>query len=289
MHMHDMFAAHPVLLALILTTLAGASTILGTVALLFAHYSNVRLLALSLAFSAGAMIYISFTEFYYEASHILLEGTGGHVSYLVGIMFFLGIVLFLVLDWITPKLINPHVQRDKDCVEEVAHAEEHVHSHAHGHVHLHEALLLKKLGVLAALAITIHNVPEGMATFFATLNEPELGLIVAVAIALHNIPEGVSVAVPIYYATQSKKKAFFYAALSGLAEPVGAMLGYLALKPVMSDMVMGLVLATIAGFMVVLGIDELLPASRRYAKGRETLIGVVSGMAVMAISLVLLH
>ena len=284
--MLDMFTAHPVLLALLLTTVAGASTMLGTVALLFAHYSNVRLLALSLAFSAGAMIYISFTEFYYEASHMLLEAAGeGHTSAIAAAMFFIGILLFLFMNWVTPKLLNPHVQRDKDCVEDMASG----HKHEHGHVHIHDALLLKKLGLLAALAISLHNLPEGMATFFATLSEPELGLVVAAAIALHNIPEGVSVAVPIYYATQSKKKAFFYAALSGFAEPVGALLGYLVLKPVMSDIVMGMVLATIAGFMVVLGLDELLPASRRYSKGQETLVGVVCGMAVMAVSLILLQ
>ncbi|MEC9291616.1 MAG: zinc transporter ZupT [Pseudomonadota bacterium] len=285
--MLDTFAAqHPVLLAFLFTAAAGASTVLGTVALIFAHYSNVRLLALSLAFSAGAMIYISFTEFFYEASEMLAPATGeGHVAYLAVMMFFIGILLFLFMNWVTPKLLNPHLQRDKDCVEDMAAG----HEHEHGHVHIHDAILLKKLGVLAALAISLHNLPEGMATFFATLSEPELGLVVAAAIALHNIPEGVSVAVPIYYATQSKKKAFAYAALSGVAEPVGALLGYIVLKPFMSEILMGMVLATIAGFMVVLGLDELLPASRRYSRGKETLIGVICGMAVMAVSLVLLH
>ncbi len=285
--MLDTFAAqHPVLLAFLFTAAAGASTVLGTIALIFAHYSNVRLLAISLAFSAGAMIYISFTEFFYEASEMLALATGeGHVAYLAVMMFFVGILLFLFMNWVTPKLLNPHLQRDKDCVEDMAAG----HDHDHGHVHIHDAILLKKLGVLAALAISLHNLPEGMATFFATLSEPELGLVVAAAIALHNIPEGVSVAVPIYYATQSKKKAFAYAALSGVAEPVGALLGYFALKPFMSETLMGMVLATIAGFMVVLGLDELLPASRRYSRGKETLIGVICGMAVMGISLVLLH
>ncbi len=287
--MLDTFAAqHPVLLAFLFTAAAGASTILGTIALIFAHYSNVRLLAVSLAFSAGAMIYISFTEFFAEANEMLSSASAdGHadISLLAIMMFFVGILVFMFINWVTPKLLNPHMQRDKDCVEDMASG----HEHEHGHVHAHDAVLLKKLGVLAALAISLHNVPEGMATFFATLSEPELGLMVAVAIALHNIPEGVSVAVPIYYATGSKKKAFVYAALSGAAEPLGALLGYMALKPYMSDMLMGLVLATIAGFMVVLGLDELLPASRRYSRGPETLIGVICGMAVMAVSLVLLH
>ena len=139
---------------------------------------------------------------------------------------------------------------------------------------------------MAALAITAHNFPEGLATFFATLENPSVGLPLALAIAIHNIPEGISIAAPVYFATQNKPFTVLMCLLSGLAEPFGAILGYVALRPFLSPMVFGSVFGVIAGVMVFLALDELLPAAKRYAEGHETVYGLVTGMAIMALSLV---
>jgi zinc transporter, ZIP family len=144
-----------------------------------------------------------------------------------------------------------------------------------------------RVGLMAALAITAHNLPEGLATFFATLDNPVIGAPLAFAIAIHNIPEGVSIAIPVYYATGSKTKAVLATVGSGLAEPLGAVVGYAVLANYLTDFVFGAVFAIIAGAMVFLAMDELLPAARSYAKGHETVYGIVTGMAAMALSLVL--
>ncbi|WP_230472170.1 ZIP family metal transporter, partial [Kingella kingae] len=149
--------------------------------------------------------------------------------------------------------------------------------------------LIARIGTMAALAITAHNFPEGLATFFATLENPSVGLPLALAIAIHNIPEGISIAAPVYFATQNKKFTVLMCLLSGLAEPFGAILGYVALRPFLSPMVFGSVFGVIAGVMVFLALDELLPAAKRYAEGHETVYGLVTGMAIMALSLVLFN
>ena len=147
---------------------------------------------------------------------------------------------------------------------------------------------LHRTGIFTALAIAIHNFPEGLATFIATLDDPSVGAAIAIAIALHNIPEGVAVSIPIYYATGSKWKAFWLASFSGLAEPIGALVGYMLLSHFLSPAAMGFTFASVAGIMVFICLDELLPTARQYAKGHETLYGIVTGMAVMALSLLLL-
>ena len=151
----------------------------------------------------------------------------------------------------------------------------------------HNREYIRRVGLMTAVAITAHNFPEGLATFFATLESPALGLPLAFAIAIHNIPEGIAIAVPVYYATGNKRYAFIASLLSGLAEPIGAGVGYALLSQVMTDAVFGAVFGIIAGVMVFLAIDELLPAAKRYGKGHETVYGLVSGMAVLAVSLVL--
>ncbi len=147
---------------------------------------------------------------------------------------------------------------------------------------------LMKMGVFTALAIGIHNFPEGIATFVSALNDPNLGLAIAVAVAIHNIPEGIAVSVPIFYATGNRKKAFKLSFLSGLAEPVGAIVAYLLLMPFLNDVMFGMIFAGVAGIMVFISLDELLPAARKYDEAHSSIYGVVLGMIVMAISLVLL-
>jgi ZIP family zinc transporter len=143
------------------------------------------------------------------------------------------------------------------------------------------------MGAFSALAIAIHNFPEGLATFAVALSDPALGISIAIAIAIHNIPEGISVSVPIYYATGSKKKALFYSFISGLAEPFGALIGYFVLRSFFNDMVFGFLFGTVAGIMVYISIDELLPTSRKYGKEHQEIYGFIAGMGVMAVSLLL--
>ena len=144
------------------------------------------------------------------------------------------------------------------------------------------------MGMLSALAIAIHNFPEGLATFAAVLNDPAVGISIAVAIAIHNIPEGIAVSVPVFYATGSRKKAFWLSFLSGLSEPLGALIGFFLLQAVFTPLVFGFVFAGVGGIMVFISIDELFPAAREYGHGHLAIYGLVVGMAVMAVSLLLL-
>ena len=151
----------------------------------------------------------------------------------------------------------------------------------------HHKRSLLGTGIFAALALAVHNFPEGLATFVAALNDPQLGIPIAVAIAIHNIPEGIAVAVPIFYATKSRKKAFSLSLLSGLAEPLGAIVGYLILRPFLNDTLMGLIFAAVAGIMVYISLDELLPAAKEYGEHHLSIYGLIAGMVVMSVSLVL--
>ncbi|WP_372808681.1 zinc transporter ZupT, partial [Pontiella sp.] len=172
---------------------------------------------------------------------------------------------------------------------------EHQHDDCIPSAHRHHNKKLMRMGLFTALAIAIHNFPEGLATFLAALEDPSLGIPIAIAIALHNIPEGISVSVPIFYATGNRRKAFVYSFLSGLAEPVGAIIAYLLLHlfvgegGVIPPQVMGILFGGVAGIMVYISVDELLPTSRAYGKGHDSLLGLVAGMVVMAISLLLMR
>lgn len=246
---------------------AALATVIGSVFLVGAKAENPRLLAFGLAFAAGAMIYVSLVEIFVKSVTAFSDMYGDADGYRnATIAFFCGIVLLVLLDRFIP---NPHGTLDRHEAE----ADREIH--------------LKRVGLMAALAITAHNIPEGMATFFATLDDPVVGLPLALAIAVHNIPEGVSIAIPVYYATQSRKMAFAAVSISALAEPLGAALGYAILAPFLSQGVYGWVFGVIAGAMVFLSLDELWPAAKRYSTGHETTYGLILGMAALALSLVL--
>ncbi len=260
-----------VLFAFGLTLFAGLSTGIGSLIALCAKRTNTRFLSLALGFSAGVMIYVSFVEIMVKAKDALVPqwGTRGGAWGTV-FAFFGGIALIAVIDKFIPSEENPH---ELHCVEEMA---------AGG-----DAGRLHRTGIFTALAIAIHNFPEGIATFTAALAEPALGVAIAVAIAIHNIPEGIAVSVPIFYATGDRKKAFAYSFLSGLAEPVGAIVGYIVLMPFLSPAVFGILFAGVAGIMVFISLDELLPAAEEYGEHHLCIYGLVAGMAVMAVSLLL--
>ena len=257
-------ASENVGIALALTLVAGLSTGIGSAIAYFIRRPKIVYLSFSLGLSAGVMIYVSFVE--------LLPGAIETVGEWLGVLFFfIGIGLIAVVDLLVPEPENPH---NYGGLDEPA-------SPDAGHH-------LMRTGVMTALAIGIHNFPEGLATFASALSDVRLGVFIAIAIAIHNIPEGIAVSVPIYYATSNKNKAFFYSFLSGVSEPAGALLGFLVLMPFLTPVVLAGTLAFVAGVMIYISLDELLPMAHRYGHGHLVIGGIVLGMLVMAVSLIML-
>ena len=261
-----------VLFAFGLTLFAGLSTGIGSALAFFTKRTNTKFLSVALGFSAGVMIYVSFVEIIPKANISLVESLGNSTGWWLTIAsFFGGILLIAIIDKFIPSIENPHELRDIEEMQNKPKKDQE----------------LMRMGMFTALAIAIHNFPEGLATFTAALKDPSLGVAIAVAIAIHNIPEGIAVSVPVYFATGDKKKAFWLSFLSGLAEPVGALIGYLILLPFMGDLVFGILFAGVAGIMVFISLDELLPAAQKYGEHHLSIYGLIAGMMVMAISLVL--
>ncbi|MFC4559222.1 zinc transporter ZupT [Virgibacillus kekensis] len=262
------------ILAFSLTLMAGLATGIGSILAFFTSRTNTKFLSVSLGFSAGVMIYVSMVEIFIKAKDALV-GSMGVVSgnWLTVAGFFAGMLLIAIIDKFIPKQGNPHeIKKVEDMNKAVNGGND-------------PALL--KMGTFTALAIAIHNFPEGIATFTAALQDPGLGFAIAVAIAIHNIPEGIAVSVPVYFATGDKKKAFKLSFLSGLSEPIGALAAYLILMPYLTDVMFGMIFAAVAGIMVFISLDELLPAAKKYDETHLSIYGVIGGMAVMAVSLLL--
>ncbi len=260
-----------VLFAFALTLFAGLSTGVGSLLSLLTKRTSTKFLSIALGFSAGVMIYVSFVEIFAKAKDSLVGALGikgGTWATMGG--FFFGILFIAVIDRLIPSTENPH---EVHTVEEMD-----------GKSEEHKSKLMR-MGLFTALAIGIHNFPEGLATFTAALSDPSLGVPIAVAIALHNIPEGIAVAVPIFYATGSKKQAFKLSFLSGLSEPIGAFIGYVILRKFFNDITFGFIFASVAGIMVYISLDELLPSAREYGEEHLSIYGCIAGMVVMALSL----
>ncbi|MEG2612417.1 MAG: zinc transporter ZupT [Alistipes sp.] len=261
-----------ILIPLLLTLLAGLATGIGSAIAFFARHTNKRLLAFSLGLSGGVMIYVSFVELLRQAETDLSVEWGARLGSIITVAaFFGGILLIGIIDRLVPSAENPHEARGVESMNR----------------HPKNRKLMR-MGLMTALAIAIHNFPEGIATFTTAMDNQNLGIAIAVAVAIHNIPEGIAVAIPIFFATGSRRKAFQLSLLSGLAEPLGAILAWLVLMPFMSTTLMGCVLAGVAGIMVFISIDELLPAAREYGEAHISIYGVIAGMAVMAVSLIML-
>lgn len=275
-----------VIIAFTFTLIAGLSTGIGSCIAFLAKHTNKRFLSVSLGFSAGVMIYVSMIEIFVKAQEKLVLGMGEiKGNWFTVIAFFAGMFLIALIDKVIPSEENPHEPKlienehdgeKNDDKEKVERGE-----------NQNNTLKLKRLGVFTALAIAIHNFPEGLATFISALQEPEVAIPIVAAIAIHNIPEGIAVSVPIYQATGSRKKAFVYSFLSGLSEPLGALVGWFILKPIMNDVVFGVIFASVAGIMVFISLDELLPTAREYGEHHLSIYGLISGMIVMAVSLLL--
>ncbi len=269
-----MVSTEVIIQAFLLTLFAGLSTGIGSALAFFAKRTNTKFLSISLGFSAGVMIYVSMIEIFGKAQDSLVGVYGDKIGNWYTILgFFGGMFIIAVIDKLIPEFQNPHeVHKIEDIESRVESAKKRK---------------LLKMGVVSAIAIAVHNFPEGLATFTAALTDPALGIAIAVAIAIHNIPEGIAVSIPLYYATGSKKKAFLYSFLSGLAEPVGALIGFLILMPFLNDTIFGLLFAAVAGIMVFISLDELLPTAREYGETHLSIYGLIAGMIVMAISLIL--
>jgi ZIP family zinc transporter len=269
-----MFTAQTILLAFGLTLFAGLSTGIGSALAFFARRTGVRFLSVALGFSAGVMIYISLVEILPNALGDLQSELGRPGYWAAVGSFFGGILVIGLIDKFVPGYENPHEpHRPQDMDDAAAAARER---------NLH------RMGIMTAVAIALHNFPEGLATFTAALKDPRLGVAIAAAVAIHNIPEGIAVSVPIYYATGSRRKAFTYSFLSGLAEPLGALAGFGLLRLVSGPSMSSFLLAAVAGIMVFISLDELLPAAREYGEHHWSIYGLVAGMALMAVSLALL-
>lgn len=248
--------------ALLLSALAGLSTTIGSVMSLFVRKPGPRLMTLTMGFSGGVMILVSFVE--------LLPGGIESIGFLpANLAFFGGMAAMFLVDALIPHeyMAEKH-QIDEDDDEE---------SERKGR--------LLKTGLFVALGLGIHNFPEGMASFATALSDPQLGIAVALAIALHNIPEGLAVSAPVYAATGSRRKAFWWSFLSGVAEPAGALVAATILLPFLTEALLGGVLAAVAGIMVFISIDELAPISRAYGEEHLSIVGIIVGMAVMSLSL----
>lgn len=287
-----------VLIAFGLTVFAGMATGIGSIIAFAAKRTNYRFLSVATGFSAGVMLYVSFVEIFDKGTDALLESFGSPTGHWINAAsFFAGILLIGIIDNIIPAAENPHETHSQEeqanlkTEPDITPAAEAASALYSGN----QERRLMRMGLFTALAIGIHNFPEGLATFLSALHNPATGVAIAVAIALHNIPEGISVSVPIYYATGSRRKAFLLSFLSGLAEPVGAAIAFLIIKAVthgsgttVPPELMGVTFGGVAGIMVYISLDELLPTSRAYGKGHDSLLGLISGMLVMALSLLIM-
>lgn len=262
-----------VILALLLTLFAGMSTGIGSLMSFMSKKFSGKFLAVALGFSAGVMIFVSLVEIFVKARDALTASFGDKAGFLYTILaFFAGIAIIAIIDRLIPSYENPHeitATRCPDTKERPGSGK------------------LYRMGLFSALAIAIHNFPEGLATFMGALKDPTMGVSIAFAIAIHNIPEGVAVSAPLFYATGSRAKAFWLSLLSGMAEPVGAILGYFLLRSFFNDTTFGIVFASVAGIMVYISLDELLPTAEEYGEHHLAIGGLIAGMVVMAASLYL--
>ena len=273
------FFSSSMFFAFLLTLLAGLSTAFGAFLAFFKTKDESRILAFGLGFSGGVMVYLSFVEILPKSIEYFSNINVENAQMLSVLCFFTGMILAFGIDLLIPKDVNPHELKSQNevyCELETREA------------HISRNNAIKRTAIFTAIAITIHNFPEGFATFVSALDSVAFGISIAVAIAIHNIPEGLAVSLPIYYATREKKQALKLTLLSGLSEPLGAIVGYFLLAPILGDYTLAISFGIIAGIMVFISLDSLLPSSKLSAKGHESVVGVFVGMGIMAVSLLFL-
>ncbi len=273
------------LIALILSTIAGLSTVLGGFVTFFIKENSLKFLSFGLGLSAGVMLFVSLVDLYPKSCEMLKTQMGENFVWLAIIFFALGILAAVLIDYFVPDHIQGHMFTKQiganeknidstDCVEN------------------ENAVIsigkVKKAGILTAIVVAVHNLPEGLATFFMTAQDVMLGLGIVLAIAIHNIPEGMAISIPVYQATHSKRKAFLYSFLSGIAEPIGGVVGFIIIKALFPNLCIGVLFALVAGIMTYISIDTLLPLSKDYDTGHYSISGVVFGLIIMGVTLIML-
>ncbi|MGL5351846.1 MAG: zinc transporter ZupT [Clostridium sp.] len=246
---------------IVLSVLAGLSTVIGAFIVFFSKSENKKLITFSLSFSAGVMITISFTDLFPQAERTLSK-YNGNVS---GIFFSL---LFLIIGAFIAMLIDSFIpSEDKSNSTNITNDSK-----------------LFRVGFVSMIALMLHNFPEGIATYVSAYEDTALGIYIAVAIALHNIPEGISIAMPIYYSTGSKLKAFKYTFYSGIAEPAGAIIAFIFLKPFINEIILSVIFAIVSGIMLYIAFAELIPAARKYGHHKTYLFSLFLGICIIPIS-----
>ncbi len=273
------------LIALILSTLAGLSTVLGGFITFFIKENSLKFLSFGLGLSAGVMLFISLVDLYPESCEMIKNQMGESFLFLSVIFFAIGILLAVLIDYFIPDHLqgqmftkqlgaNEKHEDSTDCKED------------------ENAIIsigkIKRAGILTAIVVAIHNLPEGLATFFLTSEDVMLGIGIVIAIAIHNIPEGMAISIPVYQATHSKRKAFLYSFLSGMAEPIGGVVGFIVIKTLFPTMCIGILFSLVAGIMTYISLDTLLPLSKDYDTGHYSISGVVLGLLIMGFTLTLI-
>jgi len=249
-----------IIIPFLLTLLAGLSTVAGSLIFLSSTFCKRRFIGFFLGVSAGVMIFLSFVE-------LLPYSIKGLGFLSANIYFFIGVMVMALIDFFLPH----HYLEERMCRRQ----------------NIIDPKLLST-GLVVTIGLIIHNFPEGMAVFLSSFTSMRLGILLAIAIAIHNIPEGIAVAAPIYHATQNKGKAIKYAFISGMAEPLGAIISYLLLKPYLNQNTLSYIFALVAGVMVYISFDELLPTSFRDDQGHNAILGIMTGMTIVSISLLFL-
>ena len=273
------------LMALLLSTFAGLSTVIGGFVTFFIKENSLKFLSFGLGLSAGVMLFVSLVDLYPNACEMLKNQMGENFVWLAIIFFALGILMAVLIDFFIPD----HIQGQM-FTKQIGANEKKIDS-ADGEKDENAIISIgkiKKAGILTAIVVAIHNLPEGLATFFLTAQDVMLGLGIVFAIAIHNIPEGMAISIPVYQATHSKRKAFWYSFLSGMAEPVGGVIGFIVIKTLFPNLCIGVLFALVAGIMTYISIDTLLPLSKDYDTGHYSISGVVFGLIIMSITLILL-
>ena len=271
------------MMALILSTIAGLSTVLGSFVTFFIKENSLKPLSFGLGLSGGVMLFLSLVDLYPESCEMIENQMGANYTWLSVLFFMIGILIAVLIDFFIPDHIQSNLLTKQlgDNKKSVTYAENENAPISIGKI--------KKAGILTAIIVAVHNLPEGLATFFTTAQDVMLGLGIVIAIAIHNIPEGMAISIPVYQATHSKRKAFYYSFLSGIAEPIGGVVGFILIKTLFPNLCIGVLFSLVAGIMTYISLDTLLPLSKDYDSGHYSITGVVVGMMLMGVTLIFLH
>lgn len=274
------------LIAFILSTLAGLSTVLGGFVTFFIKHNSLKFLSFGLGLSAGVMLFISLVDLYPESMETVKNQLGENSLWFSVLFFAIGILMAVLIDYFVPDHLEGQMFTKQMGANELCEDSTNCPKDDNAVISIGK---IKRAGILTAIVVAIHNLPEGLATFFTTAQDVMLGLGIVVAIAIHNIPEGMAISIPVYQATHSKRKAFLYSFMSGMAEPIGGVFGFVIIKTFFPNLCIGFLYALVAGIMTYISLDTLLPLSKDYDTGHYSISGTVIGLLIMGCALVILH